>query len=106
MTSDRHIVSYTLEELAAMRANGEDRTDWDEAKTMTEADVEAAIASDDDEAGMVVDWAAARISVPTRKRMMTMRLDSDVLDFFQGMGRGYQTTINAVLRSYMEHAKR
>ena len=29
----------------------------------------------------------------------------DVLEFYRRMGRGYQTKINAVLRSYMEHAK-
>lgn len=34
-----------------------------------------------------------------------MRIDRDVLDFFKSQGRGYQTRINAVLRSYME-AKR
>jgi uncharacterized protein (DUF4415 family) len=31
-----------------------------------------------------------------------MRIDRDVLDWVQAKGRGYQTRINAVLRSYME----
>jgi uncharacterized protein (DUF4415 family) len=35
-----------------------------------------------------------------------MRIDRDVLDFFRKTGRGYQTRINAVLRSYVERARR
>jgi len=34
------------------------------------------------------------------KETMTLRLDADVLDWFRGMGKGYQTKINAVLRAY------
>jgi uncharacterized protein (DUF4415 family) len=39
---------------------------------------------------------------PGTKRQITLRLDPDVLTFFRRRGRGYQTTINAVLRRYME----
>jgi uncharacterized protein (DUF4415 family) len=34
-----------------------------------------------------------------------MRVDRDVLDYFRGMGKGYQTRINAVLRSYVERRR-
>ena len=34
------------------------------------------------------------------KRPTTIRLDADVLEWFQAMGKGYQTKINAVLRAY------
>jgi uncharacterized protein (DUF4415 family) len=33
---------------------------------------------------------------------MTLRLDPDVLSFFRKHPRGYQTTMNAVLRKYIE----
>ena len=39
------------------------------------------------------------------KRQITLRLDSDVLDWFRGMGHGYQTQINAILRAYKEAHK-
>jgi len=39
---------------------------------------------------------------PRRKKQLTLRLDSDVLDWFRRQGRGYQTRINALLRAYME----
>lgn len=78
-------------------------TDWDHVRSLSEADVEAAVASDPDEAGMVIDWTATKVGGPDRKASMTMRVDPDVLAFFKGTGRGWQTRINAVLRSYMDH---
>ena len=39
------------------------------------------------------------------KAQLTLRLDSDVLDWFRRQGRGYQTRINALLRAYMEAHK-
>jgi uncharacterized protein (DUF4415 family) len=41
-----------------------------------------------------------------RKAQLTLRLDGDVLDWFRQQGRGYQTTINSLLRAYMEAHKR
>jgi hypothetical protein len=37
----------------------------------------------------------------TRKESLTLRVDSDVLAWFRGLGRGYQTTINELMRAYM-----
>ena len=34
------------------------------------------------------------------KKTTTIRLDADVLAWFQSMGKGYQTKINAVLKAY------
>ncbi|HJT70666.1 MAG TPA: BrnA antitoxin family protein [Terriglobales bacterium] len=42
---------------------------------------------------------------PGKKKQITLRLDPDVLTFFRKHGRGYQTTINTVLRKYMEARK-
>lgn len=39
---------------------------------------------------------------PGTKQQITLRLDPDILAFFRRHGKGYQTTINAVLRRYME----
>ncbi|HVF42893.1 MAG TPA: BrnA antitoxin family protein [Pyrinomonadaceae bacterium] len=40
-----------------------------------------------------------------RKAQLTLRLDSDVLDWFRKQGQGYQTKINALLRAYMNAHK-
>ena len=37
-----------------------------------------------------------------RKKSITMRVDEDVLEWYKSLGKGYQTRINRVLRSYME----
>lgn len=40
-----------------------------------------------------------------RKRQLTLRLDEEIVDFFKKEGEGYQTRINALLRSYVEAHK-
>ena len=44
------------------------------------------------------------LNIP-RKQIVTIRLDADVLDWFKKQGKGYQTRINKLLRSYMEANK-
>jgi uncharacterized protein (DUF4415 family) len=39
---------------------------------------------------------------PRTKSQLTLRLDSDVIDWFKQQGRGWQTQMNALLRAYME----
>lgn len=36
------------------------------------------------------------------KQQVTLRLDADVLNFFKGTGKRYQSRINAALREYMK----
>lgn len=38
---------------------------------------------------------------PDAKKIITIRLDRDILAFFKAQGEGYQTRINEVLREYM-----
>ncbi|MFO0992953.1 MAG: BrnA antitoxin family protein [Hyphomicrobiales bacterium] len=97
---------YTAAELERIAAKGGDRSDWRRASSMSKRAVEAAVASDPDEEGMEVDWSKAAIVLPESKAMLTLRLDRDVLDWFRRQGRGYQTRINAVLRSYVEQKER
>ena len=102
MARKEPIVRHTDEELRAMQARGESKSDWNAAAVLTQAEIEAAIATDSDEAGMVVDWAQASVELPEPKAVLNMRVDRDVLEFFRRQGKGYQTKINAVLRSYVE----
>jgi len=37
-----------------------------------------------------------------RKSQITLRLDTDVLEWFRALGSGYQTQINTLLRAYMD----
>ncbi|MGH7168708.1 MAG: BrnA antitoxin family protein [Gemmataceae bacterium] len=40
-----------------------------------------------------------------RKKLLTLRIDSDVVEWYKCQGSGYQTRINALLRAYMEERK-
>ena len=51
-------------------------------------------------------WRKATLRMPQRKESVTLRLDPDVLAWFRRSKRGYQTRINAVLRSYVQAAKK
>ena len=42
------------------------------------------------------------VRMPERKAALSIRLDPGVVAWFKKQGRGYQTRINAVLRSYVE----
>lgn len=42
----------------------------------------------------------------TRKKQLTLRVDSDVVAWYQRQGPGYQTRINSLLRAYMEEHRR
>jgi len=46
-------------------------------------------------------WKNAKLVLPKNKTPITIRLDNDVLNFFKSKGKGYQTMINAVLKSYI-----
>src|SRR3954454_17599313 len=79
------------------------KTDWARFDAMTDAEIEAAIASDPDWAEFKdIDWSNSVLVMPSRKKAISIRVDEDVLDFFKKEGAGYQRRINAVLRSYMQ----
>lgn len=48
-------------------------------------------------------WKKAKIVIPTTKKTISLEIDSDVLDWFTSQGKDYQSLINSVLRSYIEH---
>ena len=47
-------------------------------------------------------WANARVRYPAGKERLTVRFDEDMVQWFRDQGRGYQTKMNAVLRSFYE----
>jgi uncharacterized protein (DUF4415 family) len=51
-------------------------------------------------------WENAKMVVPVSKKAVSIRLDSDILDWFKSQGKGYQSTINNVLRTYVNHQQK
>jgi uncharacterized protein (DUF4415 family) len=72
------------EELARIAAIPDDEIDFSDIPPLTEE-----------------FWRNAELALPENKERVTMYLDRDVVDFFKRGGRGYQTRINAVLRTYV-----
>ena len=40
--------------------------------------------------------------VPPSKKAISFRVDEDVLEWFKSQGKGYQSRMNAILRSYYD----
>ena len=75
----------------------ESKTDWKRLEKMSEKEIDL---SDIHELDSDF-FKNAKVWVPPKKSPVSLRIDSDILDFFKHQGRGYQTKINAVLRAYM-----
>ena len=98
------IARFSAEEIEAIAAGGQDRTDWAKVDATTAADIEQHAAEDD---SLLPDgWEnTAMIGLPPRKEHINIRIDADVLRWFKATGRGYQTRINNVLRAFVESRK-
>jgi uncharacterized protein (DUF4415 family) len=84
--SEEHIVRYTADELAKMRARGESQMNWEKLDALAEEELEEAIASDPDSAISPEDWQDARLGIPETiepKKHMSFRIDADVWRWFK-----------------------
>ena len=85
-----------------------DQTNWERLDALTEEDIVAAMRSDPDWADLIdleldldkIQWTRTGAKTP-----VSLRLDSDVVDFFKEQGPGYQTRMNDVLRAYVEQTR-
>jgi uncharacterized protein (DUF4415 family) len=83
-------VKYSLSQIKAMRERDEDHTS-------SEAPEAESLGAD--------FWSSARVVMPAGKTSVHLRLDTDVVDWFKGAGKGHLTRMNAVLRAYVEAQK-
>ena len=72
-------------------------------REMSDLEVERRAAADPD-AGIIPRgfWDNATVRMPQTKQQITLRLDPDVIGWFRRTGKGYQSRMGAVLRSYVE----
>jgi uncharacterized protein (DUF4415 family) len=83
-----------------------DQTDYERLDRMTDEDIDF---SDIPEvpAEMFARGIVRRGLKPIpRKKQLTLRVDSDVVDWYKKQGPGYQTRINSLLRAYMKEHQR
>ena len=80
------------------------QTDWAAIDAKSEDQLLAEALSDPDALPMS-DEELANAERVLLKAPVSIRLDEEVLDYFRASGRGYQTRINAVLRTYVRAQK-
>jgi uncharacterized protein (DUF4415 family) len=91
------IVRYAEQELAELPS----QTDWARVDATPQDEVERQ--ADEDEGPLPEGCEKTVIlGVPEPKKDVHIRLDPTVLRWFKAQGPGYQTRINAVLRSFVQ----
>jgi len=109
---------YSDTELKEMLGDRKSFSDMEAVMAKSEEQLEADIASDPDWADIDPNWfetakamtmaewlATASAAVPAPKKLMSLRLDGEVVDWFKSQGPGYQTRMNAVLLSFVQHQR-
>ena len=78
------------------------KTNWERVDNLTDKQVDTSDIGPLDEDF----FRHTALSMRAPKKSLTMRLDADILEWFREQGKGYQTRINAILRTYMKaHTK-
>jgi uncharacterized protein (DUF4415 family) len=77
-------------------------TDWNRLRSVTDRQIRRGVESDPDARPTDAEfWKKAHVVIPKAKQPITIRLDADLLEWLRKQ-KGYQTRINAVLRTYMD----
>jgi uncharacterized protein (DUF4415 family) len=77
-------------------------TDWERLDAMTDEEIDLSDCPEITPEQFAKAVVRHGLPVEKNKTQVTLRIDSDVLEWFKSRGRGYQTQINSLLRAYME----
>jgi uncharacterized protein (DUF4415 family) len=81
------------------------KTDWKRLESLSGKEIRSAVEADPQARPTDANfWKKAKVTLPRPKQTITIRLDADLLDWLRRQ-EGYQTRINAVLRTYMDAHK-
>ena len=78
-----------------------DQTDWERLNSMSDDNIDYSDIPPLDDSF----FKNAKIVMPPEKTHLSLRLDADVITWLKSQGKGYQSRINAILRSYYEAHK-
>jgi len=93
---DGNIVHYTHQTLP------KGKTNWKKLKSLTSENIQQMASGDADNPIWTTEmFAASRLMMPQKKVSVHMYLDQEIVDWFKSNGKGYQSRINAVLKSYV-----
>lgn len=97
MAKKKRIVRYSADKVRAMKS----RSDWARVDAMSPTEIERLAMSED--GSLPKGWENDIVlGIPPGKEAIKLRIDRDVLGWFRGTGKGYQTRINNVLRAFVQ----
>jgi uncharacterized protein (DUF4415 family) len=97
------LVRYRLDLGNPPTLTAEEQQAWKELQDMPDEDIDYSDIPPLPRTG----WRRVSELIPAEnKQQITLRLDADVIAFFRGTGRRYQSRINAALREYVTAHKR
>lgn len=97
------LVTYRLDPENPPTLTAEEQQAWKELQEMRDEDIDYSDIPEQPLAG----WRRVSDLIPAEnKKQITLRLDADVIEFFRGTGRRYQSRINAALRDYVNAQKK
>jgi len=93
------IVRYSMNEIMKMKG----RTDWKRVDAIPDEDIDTSdIPELTDEF-----WKNARLLYPSKKKkMVSLRMDEDIIKWFKKQGVPYQSLMQAILKAYVESQRR
>lgn len=81
------------------------QTDWQRLDAMADPEIDLSDCPEITPEMFAKALVRQGLPKPKIKDQVTLSIDSDVLEWFKSQGRGYQTQINSLLRTYMETHK-
>ncbi len=72
-------------------------TNWKKLSKSDDSDIDYSDIPQTDESF----WQNAELWIPSPKIPLSVRFDKDVVEYFKNEGKGYQSRMNAVLKSYV-----
>ncbi len=91
------IVRYTLEKNKKIKS----KMDYERLDNMSDDDIDYSDIPETDSAF----WAEAKLHDPGAKKIISIRIDPDVLEWFKQQKGRYQTLMDTVLQHYMNTHK-
>ncbi len=76
------------------------QTNWKRIDAMTDEDIDLEETPEISAEMFARSIIRRGLKPVSRKTQLTLRINSDVLEFYKKQGAGYQTKINALLRAY------
>jgi len=78
------------------------KTDWKTIDAMKDEDINLSELPEVSPEKFAKGIVRKGLKPVTNKTQITLRLDTDVLNWFKAQGQGYQTNINALLKAYKD----